>query len=296
MKLVTYRYEGRVCLGIWRGERVIPVPAQRFPADMLDMIAAWPEVHEELAEWLAGESENHAFNMGEIELLSPLTRPGKVAAIGLNYRDHCLEANLPVPVRPLVFAKFVSSLAGPRQAVCFDPRLTQQVDFECELGVVIGRRARNVPEERALEYVFGYTIVNDISARDLQFSDGQWVRSKSLDTFCPVGPCIVTRSEIANPQALRLRCSVNGAVMQDSSTAEMIFGVAHLVADLSQAFTLEPGDLIATGTPAGVGMSRKPPVFLKDGDMLVSEIESIGRLENPIRQIQFPADSSSQGE
>jgi 2-keto-4-pentenoate hydratase/2-oxohepta-3-ene-1,7-dioic acid hydratase in catechol pathway len=166
--------------------------------------------------------------------------------------------------------------------------LTQEVDYEVELGVIIGSRARYVDKKDAFDYIFGYTVVNDVSARDLQFSDGQWVRAKSLDTFCPTGPCIVTRDEIPDPQDIQLRCSVNGVSLQDSSTASMIFGVAYLIADLSNAFTLEPGDPIATGTPAGVGMARKPKMFLQQGDLLVSEVEGIGRLENPIRHILKP--------
>jgi len=151
-----------------------------------------------------------------------------------------------------------------------------------ELGVVIGKRAKSVPVTQALDYVFGYTIINDVSARDLQFSDRQWVRAKSLDTFCPMGPVIVTKDEIPDPQQLELRTFLNGEIVQNSSTAEMIFSVAELISFLSHSFTLEPGDVIATGTPDGVGVFRKPPVFLKHGDRLVLEIEKIGRLENPV--------------
>jgi 2-keto-4-pentenoate hydratase/2-oxohepta-3-ene-1,7-dioic acid hydratase in catechol pathway len=154
--------------------------------------------------------------------------------------DHCREQNIPVPERPLVFAKFPSSVIGPSEAIRWDPELTQQVDYEAELGVVIGRQAYRVELDKALDYVFGYTIVNDISARDLQFSDGQWVRGKSLDTFCPVGPALVTADEIPDPQSLKIRCRINGQLLQDSSTSEMIFSVRELIAYLSRSFTLHP--------------------------------------------------------
>jgi 2-keto-4-pentenoate hydratase/2-oxohepta-3-ene-1,7-dioic acid hydratase in catechol pathway len=195
--------------------------------------------------------------------------------------DHVREQNQPIPERPIVFAKFNTAVIGPGEAIRWDPELTQQVDFEAELGVVIGKPARNVPLERALEHVFGFVNVNDVSARDIQFGDKQWVRGKSLDTFAPMGPMIVTADEIPDPQALGIRCLVNGEVMQDSSTKEMIFGVKELVAFLSRSFTLEAGDVISTGTPDGVGAFRKPPVFLKDGDRVAVEVESLGRLENP---------------
>jgi 2-keto-4-pentenoate hydratase/2-oxohepta-3-ene-1,7-dioic acid hydratase in catechol pathway len=209
-------------------------------------------------------------------------------AIGLNYMDHCREQSVPVPDRPLVFAKFTSSIIGPGEDIVWDPGLTQQVDYEAELGVIIGKSARNANMEQALDFVFGYTIVNDISARDLQFSDGQWVRSKSLDTFCPLGPVIVTADEIPDPQSLSIRCLVNGRYLQNSSTSEMIFGVKQLIVYLSKSFTLEPGDLVTTGTPNGVGVFRRPQIFLQDGDIVTVEIEDIGQLMNRARTTANP--------
>jgi 2-keto-4-pentenoate hydratase/2-oxohepta-3-ene-1,7-dioic acid hydratase in catechol pathway len=223
------------------------------------------------------------YRVSEIRIEAPLRRPGKVIAIGQNYMDHCRECNVPPPPRPIVFAKFPSSIIGPLDDIRWRSDLTDQVDWEVELGVVIGQVARHVPEEAALDYVFGYTIVNDVSARDLQSGDGQWIRGKSLDTFCPIGPAIVTADEVPDPQNLGIRCWVNGVVMQDSNTLEMIFGVRYLIAFLSRAFTLHPGDLIATGTPHGVGVGRKPPVFLHDGDVVEMEIDHIGRLHNTCR-------------
>jgi 5-carboxymethyl-2-hydroxymuconate isomerase len=209
-------------------------------------------------------------------------QPGKIVAIGLNYLDHIRESNLPQPARPLVFAKFPSSVTGPGDPIVVDPELTTQVDWEVELGVVVGRRMRDVAVDTALEYVFGYTVCNDVSARDVQFSESQWTRGKSFDTFCPVGPVVVTADEIPDPQALALGTRVNGEAMQDSSTGEMLFGVAELLAFCSRSFTLEPGDLLLTGTPWGCGYFMDPPRALRVGDIVECEIERIGVLRNPV--------------
>ena len=209
-----------------------------------------------------------------------ITRPGKIVCVGLNYRDHAQEGGLDLPTAPLLFAKWPNSLIGAGDAIVLPPESTQ-VDYEAELGVVIGAKAKRVSERDALDHVAGYICVNDVSARDLQFADGQWTRGKSPDTFCPVGPRLVPRDEIADPQALAIRCIVNGEALQDSSTAQMIFSVAEIIAYTSQIITLEPGDLIATGTPAGVGVFRDPKVLLKDGDEVSVEIEGLGTLTNP---------------
>ena len=209
-----------------------------------------------------------------------IPRPGKIVCVGLNYRDHAAEGGQDLPKAPLLFAKWPNTLIGDGDAVVLPPESTQ-VDYEAELGVVIGAKAKRVSERDALDHVAGYICVNDVSARDLQFADGQWTRGKSPDTFCPVGPRLVPREEIADPQALAIRCIVNGEALQDSSTAQMIFSVAEIIAYTSQIITLEPGDLIATGTPAGVGIFRVPKVLLKDGDEVSVEIEGVGTLTNP---------------
>jgi 2-keto-4-pentenoate hydratase/2-oxohepta-3-ene-1,7-dioic acid hydratase in catechol pathway len=209
-------------------------------------------------------------------------RPGKIVAIGLNYRDHIAEAGLESPVHPLVFTKFSSSVIGPDEPIVIDHELTERVDWEVELAAVIGRKMSNVSEADALEYVFGYTVANDISARDMQFGDGQWVRGKSLDTFCPLGPVIVTADEIPDPQALALKTRVNGTTVQDSTTALMVFGVAQLLAFCSRSFTLEPGDIVITGTPWGCGEFMSPPQHLRPGDVVEAEISGIGVLRNPV--------------
>ena len=207
---------------------------------------------------------------------------GKIVCAGMNYRDHAEETGIPVPERPVLFAKWTSAVIGPGEPIVL-PGFTTEVDYEAELGVVIGRAARDVAVDDALDFVGGYVCVNDVSARDLQFADGQWTRAKSLDTFCPVGPAVVPAAEIPDPQALAIRCVVNGEALQDSSTAHMVFSVADLVSYASRGMTLHPGDLIATGTPAGVGFTRKPPVFLQVGDEVTIEIEGIGALTNPVK-------------
>ena len=211
----------------------------------------------------------------------PIDRPGKIICVGLNYRDHAEEQGTALPEAPLLFAKWQNTLIGPGDPIVIPPVVTK-CDYEAELGVVIGERIRDVSAENALEAVAGYVCVNDVSARDLQFADGQWTRGKSPDTFCPVGPALVSRDEIPDPQALPIRAILNGATVQESTTANMIFGVADVIAYVTRTITLEPGDLIATGTPAGVGAFRDPPLFMKPGDEITIEIDGIGSLTNPV--------------
>jgi 2-keto-4-pentenoate hydratase/2-oxohepta-3-ene-1,7-dioic acid hydratase in catechol pathway len=237
---------------------------------------------------LAGEpvsAVNGAIPLAEVTLLAPTGRPGKIVCVGLNYLDHCRETNTPIPERPLLFTKFTTAITHPGSDIVWSATLTTEVDFEAELAVIIGRRCRQVTEAEALSYVAGYTAANDVSARDIQLGDGQWVRGKSLDTFCPLGPVFVTADELPDPQALAIRTLLNGRLMQNSHTGEMIFSVAKLIAFCSQAFTLEPGDIILTGTPHGVGLGRNPKVYMQDGDVIVVEIEGIGRLENKCRTV-----------
>lgn len=241
---------------------------------LLGLIAAGPQA---LAEAYAGRSPAD----GTLRLVAPL-RPPKIVAIGLNYLDHIRESDLPRPEVPLVFTKFPTSVIGPGEPIPIDATLTERVDWEVELGAVIGRRLRRVSATDALAGVCGYTVANDVSARDLQFSDGQWVRAKSLDGFCPLGPVIVTADEIADPQRLALTTRVNGEIVQDSNTAEMLFGVAELIEFCSRSFTLEPGDVILTGTPWGCGEFMEPQRSLQPGDEVEVAIERIGALANPV--------------
>jgi 2-keto-4-pentenoate hydratase/2-oxohepta-3-ene-1,7-dioic acid hydratase in catechol pathway len=241
-----------------------------------------PEVEATARDIAAGRRDAPALGpLAEARLLAPWT-PRQIVAIGLNYHDHIRETGMQTPERPLVFAKFPSSVIGPEADIVADAALTQAVDWEVELSVVVGRTMRDVSEAEALDHVLGYTVGNDVSARDVQFSDGQWVRAKSFDTFCPLGPAIVTPDDVGDPQALALRTRVNGEVVQDSSTAEMIFGVAELLAFCSRSFTLERGDVVMTGTPWGCGGFMDPPRALHPGDVVETEIERIGVLRNPV--------------
>jgi 2-keto-4-pentenoate hydratase/2-oxohepta-3-ene-1,7-dioic acid hydratase in catechol pathway len=223
--------------------------------------------------------------LADAVLLPPVTHPGKIIAIGRNYHEHAAEEGQAAPADPVVFAKFPTSLVGHGADIVWRAADTGQVDYEGELAVVIGRTTRDVPASQALDRVLGYTCLDDVSARDLQFGDGQWVRGKSLDTFCPMGPWIVTADALPDPGALRLRCLVNGEVVQDARTSDMVHDVAHLIAFCSRFMTLEPADVIATGTPGGVGVFREPPRFLGDGDEVVVDIDGIGRLVNRCRVV-----------
>ena len=219
-----------------------------------------------------------AYGLEAVEFL-PAVYPGKIVAIGRNYKEHAAEGGSEPPKSPLIFTKFPNSLNAHNAPVTLHS-ISEKIDFEAELAVVIGRRASKVKEDEALDYVFGYTCINDVSARDLQFSDGQWVRGKSLDGFAPLGPFITTRDEVPDPQSLKIEGLLNGETMQSANTGEMIFPVAYLIHYISQAITLEPGDVIATGTPEGVGVFRKPPRLLLDSDVFEVSIEKVGLLRN----------------
>jgi 2-keto-4-pentenoate hydratase/2-oxohepta-3-ene-1,7-dioic acid hydratase in catechol pathway len=234
---------------------------------------------------LDGDTTSAHVPLDALQLLPSVPRPGKIVAVGRNYREHAAEESAALPEEPLVFAKLPSSVVAHGEDITWSSALTAQVDYEAELAVVIGRRARHVSIAKALDHVLGYTCLNDVSARDLQVRDGQWTRAKSLDSFCPIGPWIVTVDEIAEPGSLAIRCRVNGDVRQKASTSELIRGVADLIAWCSRSFTLEPGDVIATGTPGGVGAFRDPPVFLADGDVVEVEIEAIGTLRNTCKVV-----------
>ena len=210
----------------------------------------------------------------------PIPRPGKIVCVGLNYRDHAEEQGVDLPAAPLFFAKYTTSLIGPGDAIVIPPVVTK-CDYEAELGVVLGRTVRQVSKENAMEAVAGYVVANDVSARDLQFGDGQWTRGKSPDTFCPVGP-LVPAADVPDPHALPIRALLNGEVVQESTTANLVFGVAEVISYASQTATLEAGDLILTGTPAGVGIFRKPPRLLQPGDEITIEIDGVGSLTNPV--------------
>ena len=225
---------------------------------------------------------------GSVEFGPPVPDPDKIICLGVNYREHAAEANQQLPVAPMFFAKFRNSLIGPTDTVII-PRVSSQIDYEGELCAVIGKTCKEVSEGEALAYVAGYTLMNDVSARDVQLQTSQWMAGKALDTFAPMGPGIVPASMLGDPQNLTLTTRVNGQVVQQDNTDQMIFSVAQAVSFLSQLMTLEPGDIIATGTPSGVGFKRTPPLFLKDGDITEVEIEGIGKISNPVRHAKVPA-------
>ncbi|MFF3172214.1 fumarylacetoacetate hydrolase family protein [Streptomyces sp. NPDC057900] len=278
MKIARVRHQGRVFAARVEGDTVFPaVPEeQRHMADAVRDLIADGTAHERLGADVPGVP------LADVELLSPLASPQKIICIGLNYADHIRETGLATPEAPLAFVKTAHTLTGPTAAVSVPRGTTEQLDWEAELAVVIGRTARDVPVEDAPSYVFGYTVANDVSARDAQFSDVQWFRGKNFDGFCPLGPWIVPASEVSDPQDLAISARVNGTTVQDSSTKEMIFGVAETISYLSRYMTLYPGDVIATGTPHGVGMGRTPQLWLRDGDVVEVEVEGIGLLSNRI--------------
>lgn len=263
-------------------DRVAPLDRLEEISTVDDMIAHWADHRDRIrrAAEIALRDCSRPLTPGMLGI--PLRQPGKIACVGLNYADHIRETGLATPQRPLIFSKFSTSLIADGDAIAWPAGLTKEVDWEAELTVVVGRRMRNVDPADALAGVFGYTAANDVSARDLQFSDTQWVRAKSIDTFCPLGPVVVTADEFGDPQAKAIRSRVNGKTMQDSSTSEMIFSAAEIVSFLSRACTLNPGDLILTGTPWGVGGFRTPPVFLSAGDVVEIEVDGVGTLTNPV--------------
>jgi 2-keto-4-pentenoate hydratase/2-oxohepta-3-ene-1,7-dioic acid hydratase in catechol pathway len=287
VKLLTFAVGGKARPGVLRDDRVIDLEAAGLPAGpnggLLAIARGGDAMLKNVAKVLK-DAKVKSYELSKVKVLPPIRQPSKIVAVGLNYIDHCKEANLPVPAEPVLFSKFPTSVCGPYDELSWPAGITKEVDYEVELGVVIGKRARDVEEAAALEYVMGYTVVNDVSARDLQFLGAkQWDRGKSLDTFCPYGPYIVTRDEIPDPHVLQVRTVLNGKEMQNSNTKNLIFNVNKIIAYASQGTTLLPGDLIPTGTPFGVGFSRKPPVFLKDGDECMCEVEKIGSIRNKVR-------------
>lgn len=273
MKLTTFSYNSRTRIGAIEGDVV--------------QVLAWQDSMRQLIRRGVTPARTYErIPLDKVKLLAPLI-PGKIIAIGRNYAEHAAETGSALPERPIIFAKFPSSVIGPGEPITWRSSITSQVDWEAELAVVIGKPAKDISEEEAYDHVYGYCVANDVSARDLQLKiDQQWTRGKSLDTFCPLGPYIVTRDEIADPQNLDVKTTVGGKVMQNSNTKHMIFNIRHLISYCSQMFTLEPGDIILTGTPDGVGLGQKPPRFLADGDEVTVSVEGIGEVTNPCKIIE----------
>jgi acylpyruvate hydrolase len=314
MQLVTFAYRGLQRVGLLEEERIIDVNrayaallGQRgecraramadalVPADMIGILEAGEQalmaireavgyVREGLgsAEQADGlERHGIVFARSDVTLKAPLPRPGKLILLGLNYRDHAEETGQKIPEVPTLFAKYHNSVIGPGATILI-PRATEQIDYEAEFAFVIGRRGHQIPRERALDYVAGYTIINDVSARDYQFVTSQWMVGKTFDTHCPMGPTLVLKDELLDPHNLDISLSIAGEVLQQSNTKQLIFKVPETVEYLSQVMTLEPGDVISTGTPAGVGFTRKPPRWLRPGETVRVEISGLGVLENPV--------------
>ncbi len=276
MRLVTYELDGAVGCGVMADDHVVPVPG----ASVRGVLERGPDHWSELAASTDARADD-AVSLDAVRLLAPVQDPDKILCIGLNYRDHAEETGMAAPVAPVVFAKFRNSLAGPADPIVL-PEASKAVDYEAELAVVIGRRCRNVEVADALECVAGAMAFNDVSARDLQMQTSQWTMGKAIDTFAPCGPALVFLDEIEDLHTLRVQTRINGETVQSGTTASMIFTVAEIIAFLSSVMTLEPGDIIATGTPAGVGFSREPPRLVAPDDLIEVEIESVGLLANPV--------------
>ncbi|MHB8624710.1 MAG: fumarylacetoacetate hydrolase family protein [Aggregatilineales bacterium] len=282
MKLVTFVHNGATHLGALRTQQgqntVIDLSQQPgFPTDMIGFLQAGESVRQLAEQALTGK----AYPLADVSLKAPLPRPGKIICIGRNYREHALETKSEVPTYPIIFAKYSNTVIGPGESIVI-PKVTEQVDYEAELGVVIGRRAKYVSEADALSYVGGYLPVNDVTARDYQDRISQWTLGKSFDTFGPMGPALVTADEIPDPQNLNIRLTIGGEVLQQSNTSNMLFRIPRLIATITEVMTLEPGDVIFTGTPPGVGMARTPKRWLRPGETVVVEIEGVGTLSNPV--------------
>ena len=312
MRLVTYQHEGQSRTGAQLDEQVVDlnrayhaalrhmgnedelaVADVRVPTDMIGLLRGGDtslRAAQQAVAFVRSQLEGNdktlslqgiTYAIDHVSLLPPVMRPGKVVCLGLNYRDHAAEAGMAVPEYPVLFHKVAGSLIGHNQPIVV-PRISSKIDYEGELAIIIGRRGKYIAEEDALSYVAGYTVGNDVSARDLQFRTSQWTTGKMLDTFCPLGPALVTRDEVADPNQLAIKTTLNGQVMQDGNTADMIFRVPFIVSYISEIATLEPGDVILTGTPPGIGNTRTPQVFMKPGDTITVEIEHVGKLTNPV--------------
>jgi 2-keto-4-pentenoate hydratase/2-oxohepta-3-ene-1,7-dioic acid hydratase in catechol pathway len=304
MKLVTYKYHGSNHLGVivdgfiinlhraygkyLEAGRKFDQVANAFPSDMLNFLQGGDDVlriAREIVEYAQSRESDpdlrHALE--EVVLQAPLSNISKVIGIGLNYADHCREQNIPIPKSIIMFAKFPSAIIGPGEKITWDPEVSQEVDYEAELAVVVGREASRIKPDDVWDYVAGFTIVNDVSARDVQHTDRQWVRAKSFDTFCPIGPYLVTQDEISDPDNLIVQTRLNGQLVQDSNTSEMVFKIPDIISFISKSITLLPGDIICTGTPDGVGCYRNPKRLLKPGDVVEIEIEGLGVLTNLVK-------------
>jgi len=281
MRFVTFQNNESAEPGVILGDNVLGLKGAGF-STLLDVIEQGSSALERIAALVKNPPNDAMVPLSAARLLTPLSRPPKLIFVGLNYRDHAIECGAELPKVPAVFSKYNTSIVGPGDAIVL-PKVSAQPDYEAELGVVIGKKGRHIPKDRWREYVFGYTNVHDVSARDVQMATSQWLMGKTFDTFAPIGPAIVTSDEIADPNALKIELIINGEILQSSNTSEMVFQIPYLIEHLSSVMTLEPGDIISTGTPAGVGMAKTPQRWLRPGDNTVVRIEGIPELQNSVR-------------
>jgi 2-keto-4-pentenoate hydratase/2-oxohepta-3-ene-1,7-dioic acid hydratase in catechol pathway len=291
MRIGRYRYRDEETYGVLVNESIINLPAlaKRFQAKLPETVEGFVGAGEsalQTAEALVKKAEGSSFEdaaarLVDVTLLAPMSSPPKIICLGLNYRDHAAETGKEIPKEPMIFMKPRTAIIGPNERIV-KPSFVKELDYEGELAIVIGRKGKNVPVSEVKSYVFGYTVFNDVSAREIQFGDKQWTRGKSFDTFAPIGPCITTQGQLSDTSNLKIRTWINGELRQDGTTRNMVFNVEEIVHQLSRVMTLEPCDIIATGTPAGVAMAMKQPKWLNKGDVVKIEIEGIGTLENRI--------------
>ncbi|MFA5032487.1 MAG: fumarylacetoacetate hydrolase family protein [bacterium] len=304
MYLATFKFNNKIFIGLKLGDNLFRLDktytyfteklSPIWLKDMLsliereDILSELKELNEKLQSIITDPDKYNElskkdiiYKVSDVQIAAPILNPHKLICIGLNYKDHCLEQNITIPKNPILFSKFNTAIIGYGDNI-IRPRQTEQLDFEGELAFVIGKKGKNIPIEDAMDYIFGYTICNDVSARDIQFSDKQWLRGKSFDTFAPMGPFLVTKDEIEDPHNLNIKVTLNKNTMQDSNTKNMIFNIPYLVNFISNVFPLVPGDVVTTGTPNGVGVFRNPPVFLKEGDKITIEVEKLGILQNTV--------------
>jgi 2-keto-4-pentenoate hydratase/2-oxohepta-3-ene-1,7-dioic acid hydratase in catechol pathway len=288
MKIARYRYNNKETYGILKNDSVLSLPTlakesnEQLPENIESFIAAGENALQTTENLLQKIKSEQLTALNEATLLAPLAQPPKIICLGLNYRDHAKETAATLPKEPIIFMKPRTAIIGPNEKI--NKSFVRELDYEGELAIIIGAKCKNVPISQAKDYVFGYTVFNDVSAREIQFGDKQWTRGKSFDTFAPIGPCITTKAQLEDTSTLRIRTWVNNELRQDGSTRNMVFKVEEIVHQLSQVMTLEPCDIIATGTPAGVAMAMKQPKWLKNGDVVRIEIEGIGILENAVEQ------------
>jgi 2-keto-4-pentenoate hydratase/2-oxohepta-3-ene-1,7-dioic acid hydratase in catechol pathway len=298
LRIARYVYHGTESYGVIKEDKIVDLPklskikGSPMPENIAGLISQGSQAESLVTELIDTVSENrdkeYILNRSEVKLIAPVCDPPKIICLGLNYKNHAQETGQLLPDEPIIFIKPRTAIVGPEQPV-IKPAFVEKLDYEVELAIIIGRKGRNIPVSCAKDHIFGYTVFNDISARDIQFKDGQWTRGKSFDTFAPIGPCITTAAEISDPNNLRLCTRVNGETRQNSSTSQMVLNVYEIIHHLSRVMTLEPLDIIATGTPAGVAAFTKPtPKYLQPGDIVEVEVEGIGVLRNPIVEDKHP--------